>query len=90
MTILWQNGKGSPKRVGNNDWAKDEDFTEIVAQINRRRLLTYRAADGGLDDPFDPAVPLRYTTLGATAPTQGKGRLFVEYIQNGRADFGQR
>ena len=30
MTILWQNGAGSPKRVGPDDWTKDEDFVEIV------------------------------------------------------------
>jgi len=65
MTILWQNGAGDPKRVGGDDWTKDEDFTEIVEQINRRRLLEYRAEDAALDDPFDPALWMRAPGLTA-------------------------
>ena len=65
MTILWQNGTGDPKRVGGDDWAKDEDFVEIVEQINRRRLLEYRAADAALDDPFDPALWMRAPSVSA-------------------------
>jgi hypothetical protein len=64
MAIVWQNGAGSPKRVGADDWTKVLDFTEIVAQINRRRLLTYRPADAALDDPFDPAL---WRTAGGVA-----------------------
>ena len=65
MTILWQNGTGDPKRVGGDDWTKDEDFTEIVEQINRRRLLEYRAEDAALDDPFDPALWMRAPSVAA-------------------------
>lgn len=65
MTILWQNGTGVPKRVGSDDWTKDEDFAEIVEQINRRRLLEYRSEDGDLRDPFDPALWM--TASGVTA-----------------------